>query len=154
MAVLSNPKHELFVQALARGKSATAAYKEAGYRGNGRTAVSNASRMLTNADIKDRLRELTGIKAAVAIEQELLSRADILRELAKVAIVPAGDEWVKASDKLTACMNYAKIEGWVIERKEVGDPGEFSAMDDEGLREYLRQSAIALGLVDVSETAH
>jgi phage terminase small subunit len=32
MPILSNPRHEKFAQAFARGKSATEAHKEAGYK--------------------------------------------------------------------------------------------------------------------------
>ena len=32
MAILTNPRHEAFAQALARGLSASAAYVEAGYK--------------------------------------------------------------------------------------------------------------------------
>jgi hypothetical protein len=33
MAILANPRHEAFAQALARGMSASAAYAEAGHKG-------------------------------------------------------------------------------------------------------------------------
>jgi len=40
MPVLSNPRHEAFAQALARGLPATAAYVEAGYKANAGNACS------------------------------------------------------------------------------------------------------------------
>jgi hypothetical protein len=38
MPILPNPRHEAFAQALARGKNATAAHEEAGYKPNRSTA--------------------------------------------------------------------------------------------------------------------
>lgn len=52
--MLSNPRHELFAQGLAGGLSASEAYKSAGFAGH----ASSASRLLTNAKIKDRVAEL------------------------------------------------------------------------------------------------
>jgi hypothetical protein len=42
MDLLDNPKHERFAQELAKGKSATEAYKEAGYSGSSDTLRKNA----------------------------------------------------------------------------------------------------------------
>jgi hypothetical protein len=56
MTVLPNARHESFAQALAKGKTATEAYAEAGYKGD-RTA---ASRLSTNVNIRDRVAEIVG----------------------------------------------------------------------------------------------
>jgi len=42
MPILSNPRHEAFAQALARGTSASAAYGEAGYKPHRSHAASMA----------------------------------------------------------------------------------------------------------------
>ena len=42
MATLTNPRHEDFAQALARGMSASAAYVEAGYMANRHNAAAAA----------------------------------------------------------------------------------------------------------------
>lgn len=60
MPVLKNHRHELFAQQLASGKSATEAYKLAGYEGNRRVA----SRLGTKADILARKAELLAEAAA------------------------------------------------------------------------------------------
>ncbi|QRY69184.1 hypothetical protein JVX98_13265 [Ensifer sp. PDNC004] len=54
MPVLKNAKHEAFAQALARGKTATEAYTDAGYSGD-RTA---ASRLSTNVNVAKRVEEI------------------------------------------------------------------------------------------------
>ena len=51
MPVLRNPRHEKFAQALAKGKTATEAYVEAGYKGD-RKAASN---LWTKMDIRERV---------------------------------------------------------------------------------------------------
>lgn len=45
------PKQQLFVDEYLKDRNATAAYKRAGYKGTGRTAANNASRMLGNAGV-------------------------------------------------------------------------------------------------------
>lgn len=74
MGVLPNPKHELFAQELAQGKTATEAYVIAGYKDND----GNASKLA--AKVQDRVKEITGRaaeKVGVTIER-------VLEELAKI----------------------------------------------------------------------
>ncbi|HEY6701061.1 MAG TPA: terminase small subunit [Pseudolabrys sp.] len=54
MGILTNPRHELFAQELAKGKSATEAYAGAGYK----PCRQNAARLTTNDDIRARLAEI------------------------------------------------------------------------------------------------
>jgi phage terminase small subunit len=54
MGILTNPRHELFAQELAKGKSASEAYTVAGYR----PCRQNAARLMSNDDIRARLAEL------------------------------------------------------------------------------------------------
>src|SRR6476620_2968333 len=56
---LRNPRHEKFVQELAIGKSADAAYVAAGYRAN----RSNAARLSANQDIQKRVVEIQSMGA-------------------------------------------------------------------------------------------
>lgn len=76
MPVLSNPRHELFAQALAKGKSATQAYVEAGFEGH----RQNAARLMSNDDVADRVEELLRAgarRAEVTVEQ-------VVREYARI----------------------------------------------------------------------
>ncbi|KEA07133.1 terminase small subunit [Rhizobium rhizogenes] len=63
MPVLKNARHEKFAQAVAKGKSATEAYEEAGYKPDRK----NAARLTTNDDIRRRVDE---IKSRVAEKAE------------------------------------------------------------------------------------
>jgi hypothetical protein len=54
MGILKNPRHELFAQELAKGKSASEAYTLAGYK----ACRQNASRLSSHDDIKARVTEL------------------------------------------------------------------------------------------------
>lgn len=74
MGVLANPKHELFAQELAKGKTATEAYVLVGYKDND----GNASKLA--AKVQDRVKEITGKaadKAGVTIERVLAEMAKI-----------------------------------------------------------------------------
>lgn len=67
MPILSNQRHELFAQALARGMSATDAYHEAGYKRD-RFA---AHKLTTKHHIKERVAELKSVtvkKTEVTLE--------------------------------------------------------------------------------------
>jgi hypothetical protein len=125
LPVLKNPRHERFCQELAKGKSATEAYAAAGYKGNRR----NASHLATKSDIKRRLEELQSEIAARVVEQTAVTRAEILEELKKIAFATFEDGSVKANDKRAACMDYARIEGWIVDRHEHGSAGEFAQID-------------------------
>src|SRR5271165_4810963 len=59
MPTLPNARHELFAQKLARGLTQRAAYKEAGFKGNG----ACASRLAGKAHVKARLAALLARKA-------------------------------------------------------------------------------------------
>lgn len=145
MPVLSNPRHETFAQALAKGKSQTEAYEIAGYKGDRRAA----SRLATNVDIQARVAELQQRVAERVIEKTAVTRADILGEISKLALAPIGHEHVRPADKRAACMDYAKIEGWVVDKHEHGAPGDFADLDrmtPDELRDYLASEIEALAL--------
>lgn len=76
MPTLSNAKHELFAQGLAKGLSASDAYASAGYK----ESRSAASRLSTNVNIERRVSELVGTGAAKAE----VSVARVLHELARI----------------------------------------------------------------------
>lgn len=66
MPVLSNQKHEAYAQALAKGKSATEAMREAGY-----SDPRNSSRLTKNDEISARVAELQGMAAdRVVVDRE------------------------------------------------------------------------------------
>ena len=75
------------------------------------------------------LDELKSKIAERVIEKTAVTRADILEELKKIAFATFEDGSVKANDKRAACMDYARIEGWIVERHEHGSAGEFAHID-------------------------
>jgi hypothetical protein len=119
MPPLRNPRHERFVQALFEGKPASTAYEEAGYVAND----GNAIRLKGNEKVQARLAELQG-EAAKASEVTVVS---LLAELE--------DARAKASDldQLSAAVRAieakAKVSGLLIQRTEIGGPGDFSTCD-------------------------
>src|SRR6478609_7088327 len=79
MAVLANPRHEQFAQALARGLTAAAAYKSAGYGHKG--ARQNGARLKACPDIGSRVQELRSTVAAGVIGIEVADRNARVRAL-------------------------------------------------------------------------
>jgi phage terminase small subunit len=73
MAALSNARHERFAQELAKGKSQSEAYQNAGYE----PSEPNASRLTRNDKVQARVAELQ----ARAVENVMLSREWVLEQL-------------------------------------------------------------------------
>lgn len=154
MGMLKNNRHELFAQALAQGKTADEAYAEAGYVKN----RCNASRLKTTENITKRLAELQGraTKGVVLTKQWILERLIANAERAMQA-EPVLDREGHETGEYTYQGNVAnralellgKEMSMFVDRKEVGMPGEFKAieaMDADELRSFLRNEAEALGL--------
>jgi hypothetical protein len=109
MGPLRNPRHEAFARALFEGKSASAAYAEAGYS----NSRGNASRMKANESIQMRVVELQAaaqrnsevtIKSLLAELEDARQRATDLKQL---------------SASVRAIESKARISGLLVERHEV-----------------------------------
>lgn len=104
MAKLTNAKHEKFCQEYIKNPNGKQAYL-ATYGGDDKIAEGSASRLLGNAKVSERIRELQDA-AAIRIE---VSQDKLLRRLAEIAFGHIGMicSWsdneltVKASDTLT-----------------------------------------------------
>lgn len=111
MPVLDNHKHELFAQGVAKGKTQTQAYIDAGYSENG--ADVSASRLLGDARVQGRVDELlqkAANKTVLTIERLTL---DLLR------IAGKGEELGEASGLSVArasIMDAAKLNGLVVDK--------------------------------------
>lgn len=97
-----------------------------------------------------RLRELFNqraelIKKESIPEDIILDRAALMKELFSIARAPLGHEYVKTQDKRAALMDLAKLEGYVIERTEVGRPGDFSKATEEELDAKIAELLAQLG---------
>ncbi len=76
MPALTNPKHEIYAQELAKGKTADEAYALAGYK----KSRKNASRLKANEDILDRITQLrhgASKRAEVTIASLMQEASDI-----------------------------------------------------------------------------
>jgi hypothetical protein len=136
---LKNTRREKFCLAVAEGKSFTEAHQIAGYK----PCRQNAARLMTFDDIKQRVAELqqsaakTSEVTIVGLLQELehaRQRADSLGQL---------------SAAVKAITSKAAISGLLIERHEVGRPGDFDDCDSPAqivskLREMVGDDATEL----------
>src|SRR5215469_9665281 len=106
MAILPNPRHERFAEALASGKTADEAYAEAGYARN----RCNAARLKTNENIGTRVAELQagGAERAEVTVETICAELDAARELAA--------RQKQAGPMVNATMGKAKVCGLLVEK--------------------------------------
>ena len=135
MGPLPNVRQEKFVQALFEGKSATEAYALAGYKPH----QGNSSRLRWFEMVQSRLRELQSEAArSTKITIEL-----VCRELDEAVVVARSRGQAQAMVSASALK--AKLSGLMIERVEVGNPGDFdncnstAAIADKVLERLIEQ---------------
>lgn len=109
MPVLRNARHEKFAQALAKGKTATDAYEEAGYKPDRK----NAARLTTNDDIAARVTELQS-KTVKKVEITVDSLALELEEARAMALKEK-----QSSAAVSATMGKAKLFGLGSENRKI-----------------------------------
>jgi phage terminase small subunit len=115
MAPLSNARHEAFCLALFEGASADEAYVKAGYSKN----RGNASRLKANEVVLARLSELQAEAAA----SSKVTVESICRELDEAVAVAKTKGQAQAMVSVATLR--AKLAGLMVERVEVGGPGDF-----------------------------
>ena len=134
MALLANPRHELFCQAIASGRPALEAYKLAGYKKS--SAKANATRLMENDGISSRIAELRAQQSAksefsrdqfrrflINVIQAKPEQASMQNPLCEIAMTKKGPAPV-FPDKLGAAAQLAKLTGWNSVEKvsvEAGD---------------------------------
>ena len=136
MPVLSNHKHELFCQELAKGKTASEAYVLAGYKandGNASVLKGNQKIQVRVADLLSRAAVRTEITIATISEMYLKDREEAYR-LGQLNVAKG------AADSL------ARLHGLIVDRKEVGRPGDFEGMPTDDLRGFVSTEAHSLGV--------
>lgn len=136
MPRLPNARQELFAQNVARGMSAAKAYEKAGYEPN----RFNAARLKnTNENVSGRIYELLS-KSETNLVVDRNTMTNVFTDLLHSARTAGNYNAAKgAADSL------AKLHGLMIDRKETGRPGDFSAMADDQLREFIQTAANQLG---------
>lgn len=112
MGALSNPRHERFAQALAKGKTQLQAYVEAGYKPDD----GAAARLSGNVRVRTRLTELQQ-RAAVRAEITVASITE--RLLAIAARAEEKEDAPMLSVARASYMDAAKLNGLVVDKAEV-----------------------------------
>lgn len=118
MPVLKNPRWERLAQELAQNKTATEAMQLAGY-----TDPRNSTRLTKRDEIRRRVEELQSRGA----ERAEVSIASLLAELENAR------EKATDLDQLSAAVRAieakAKVSGLLVQRVELGGPGDFDEVD-------------------------
>lgn len=115
MPALSNAKHELFAQGLAKGKTADEAYQDAGYAPN----RGNASTLKANQNVEARVAEILN-KAATRTEITVASITERLLAIAAKGEISA--EAPMLSVGRAALMDAAKLNGLITDKSELSGP--------------------------------
>ena len=159
MPILSNPRHELFSQLLASGKTVEASYEEAGFKPN----RGNASTLKQNQSISKRVSEILAEReqihaegTAKAIETVALTQEWVLtrlmenaeRALQHVAVLdkdgkPTGEYRYDGNVANRALELLGKQQGMFIDRHEVGQPNRFANWTDEELEAFIESGTEA-----------
>jgi phage terminase small subunit len=131
MGALSNHKHELFAQALARGETADSAYTSAGYREN----RCNASRLKANENILSRVSELQE-RAAIKSEKTVADLVAMLEEDRTLARTEK-----QSSAAVAAVMGMGKLLGHLKDKVEhsgsIGSPADHEAAAEAEVSELF-----------------
>lgn len=109
MGALKNARHELFAQALAKGRTPEDAYRDAGFK----PARQNAHRLMTNDDVSTRVAEIKD-KAAARVVVTVESLAVELEEARTIAIAEK-----QSAAAVSASMGKAKLFGLGVENRNV-----------------------------------
>ena len=106
MAVLDNSKHEHFALLVAKGVSASKAYVSVGYSVKG--SAPSASRLLTNAKVCARIRELQETFSAGTIALEISNRNARVK-----ALQNRWDRMRRVIDERAASPDFAEVPGGI-----------------------------------------
>jgi hypothetical protein len=123
MAVLTNPKHEKFAQAVASGTSAAAAYRKL-YKCQPQTAETSGPELARNPQVSLRVAEIRENANKVAAEKLNLTQEEALQYLARVVRTPIG-EIDQTSD---LCQERTYVEGNEETSVKVKMPGKLDAI--------------------------
>ena len=131
MPALKNPKHELFAVGISKGKSATQAYKDAGYS----PARQNASALMSKYDIASRIAELqtTTAKRTEWTLERLVARVAKIAENAEAA-----NQYGPA---VSAMKELGILTGLRVEKSERKNVNAVAELDEAELDERIAQLA-------------
>ena len=127
MGQLRNQRHEIFanliVQAPKTGMSNTACYLASGYKAEGNAAEVNASRLLSSAQVQQRIAELT----APVVKKTRTTVDTLAAQLDEVFAGASGDKQWGAAGSAAALK--AKLLGFMRDKLEIGGPGSFDDLN-------------------------
>lgn len=135
-------KQEAFAQQIVKGATAVAAYRLA-YDCSGMvpsTIYSNASRLLANSKVA----ALVTTAKARTISKSVLTTENIIEELEEARKMALRLEQPQAV--VAASMAKAKVAGLVIDRKEIGAPGDFSRLQDTEIERMIAEQLQSLSI--------
>jgi phage terminase small subunit len=127
---LRNAKYEAFCFNVVAGKTLTLAYKDAGFAGDRRNAAELAKRDYITRRIAEITRQRQDIarRAAQSYEaKHTITREWVLDRLRHVAESAIADNDRPAANRSLELLG--REIGMFIERKEIGRPGDFAALD-------------------------
>lgn len=159
---LVNAKHEHFAQLVSNGESAKGAYILAGYADKG--AEQNSSRLMRKDEVLSRIEYLRRQKEQLhqetvkkAVEESGLTKEWIIEQLienvhiAKAAEPvldnegnPIGEYKTNLAAANKALELLGKEVGMFIDRKEVGQPGDFNKLPDDELDRSIEEANRAI----------
>lgn len=82
-----NIREQAFVDGILEGKSATQAYKDAGYKARGHSAETMASRLLSKVEVKETLEK----ERERLSEEGRMRRWELIDHLQKIIMTPVGE---------------------------------------------------------------
>ena len=139
---LRNARWELFSQGVAKGASATQAYKDAGYKAEGHSAEQQASATMRNHEVAARIEALKAKVVERVVEKTAITMADVVAGLAKIAFAEAITAESENLDiKRKALCDIGKHLGGFVQRKKIGLPGQFDKMDQAQLKAFIVERA-------------
>jgi hypothetical protein len=125
MAVLTNPRHEAFAQALARGMSASAAYRQVGFKPHRANAATLARKKHISVRVADLQEEQLAIhqQATAAAAANAKVTIETLIAEAEAARVKAMSEKGGAAAAVSALTAKAKLAGMWREKVDQHNTG-------------------------------
>jgi hypothetical protein len=162
MPALTNAKYEKACQERAKGTGVAASYEAGGFSGNPATAT----KFFKRHDIASRVTEIIADKyedqrkaREIATKEAGIDEAWIVKRLKYLADISLQGRPIKDAqgnvtgmtkpDGPTAikCLTLAaQMRGLLIQKHEIGAPGDFARMSDEELDSALLEQARGLGL--------
>src|SRR5690348_15212934 len=111
MAILTNPRHEAFAQAVARGMSASAAYVQAGYKANRHNAAALAREQHIGTRVAELQEEQLAIHQQASAAAAANKQVTIESLIAEAARAKAVSEKGGAAAAVSALTAKAKLAG-------------------------------------------